>query len=55
MIPDYPCKIDYRKSHYWVLLGVIERKDIVYKVFECTICKEAIWDKVNFRSRGTKK
>ena len=48
MIPDYPCKRDSHKHHYWVLLGVIENNNIVYKIFECSQCKEAVWDEVNF-------
>ena len=48
MIPKYPCKKDAFKHHLWVLLGVVPWKDKVYKIWECTQCKEAVWEEVNF-------
>ena len=45
---DYPCKKDVKQHHHWMFLGIIERYDTVYKIHECSQCKEAIWDKVDF-------
>lgn len=47
MIPDYPCKKDVGSRHYWVHLGVVEKNGKIYKIIECSQCREAIWDEVN--------
>lgn len=49
MIPEYPCKRDSHKHHCWVFMGVIDKNDVVYKIYECSQCKEAVWDTLNFK------
>ena len=45
---DSMCQKDSKNNHRWEYLGIVPYNNKIYKIFECSQCKEAMWNKVNF-------
>ena len=44
---DTKCEKDYKSRHYWDSIGIFENECGIYKVWQCSQCCKAIYEKLS--------